>query len=49
MQDEHLLEEGGQVALELEEAGYRVARAKDYSWKVRQATGWPGPRTTPGR
>ena len=34
MQDEHLLEEGGQVALELKEAGYRVARAKDYSWKV---------------
>ena len=35
-QDEHLLEKG-QVAKTLEVTGCKVARAKDYSWKVRKA------------
>ena len=34
-QDEHLLEKG-QVAKTLEVMGCRVARAKEYSWKVRK-------------
>ena len=36
-QDEHLLEKG-HLAKTLEAVGCRVARAKDYSWKVKDMT-----------
>merc|ERR1719270_2236267 len=53
-QDEHLLEKG-QLAKTLEAVGCRVARAKDYSWKVwledqsDDIAEWQGQKITLGR